>query len=131
MAEPWSIMLTYLIPRARQNAAATVQRVHARMRELQVDLRIFHELLLGRPPSRDYFRSEAAYNLCHGIDDEVIPALEYLAALEKDVAKIQMVAYVARRIPIDHDARKFFDDYIEELEVYMEMYDRLLSVRID
>ncbi len=124
-----ALFFTNLLPRAQRDAAETVAEVHAKMENLGVDLRILHEL--EQPHSQDFFRYEAALDLWWEIETQVIPALTYLKQLERTMAKIQLIAYMANRIPINHYARRFMDDCVFELERYVDERDRLMDAESD
>ena len=129
MNDPWGIILPNLSARAQRDAAETVAEVHAKMEYLGVDLRMIQEL--EKPHSQDFWRYEAALDLWEAVKTEVIPALTCLNELDRTMGKIQLIAYMANRIPIDHYARRFMDDCIFELECYVDERDRLMDVESD
>ena len=129
MNDPWGIILTNLSARVQRDAAETVAEVHAKMEYLGVDLRMIQEL--DKPHSQDLWRYEAALDLWWEVKTEVIPALTYLKELDRTMGKIQLIAYMANRTPINHYARRFMDNCIFELEQYVDERDRLMDVESD
>ncbi len=125
MSDPWAIIIANLEPKVTRDALVTASEAHVAMNNAHHDIASLREL--ARPHSEDYYASEAAMELYEVVAEEIGPRYTYLTDLLKTMARIQVIAYMASRTPLNTSVRNLIDRARSELDQYFYEVERLAT----
>ena len=121
----WAIVVANLEPKVVQDVRETVYEAHTAMTNVHHDIRTLREL--ARPHDQDYYAYEQALELHEVVNEVVAPCYEYVARVYTTMARIQVIAYMMSRVPINTLVREEMSNSLEELNEYFDEVGRIID----
>ena len=125
MVDLWSIILENMETKVLREASSSVDFVQEQMHRKNLGLDYLQELKEGL--QIDGTSYEEYVTLYYQILDEVKPHYEKLIQMKKEFAKLQWVAFMAARIPINKAVCRTLDRAIKTLGDYLELAEDFIE----